>query len=361
MEATMNTTPAPLRTLVLAALVGPMTFGCATDEGPSGLDLSDAAYRGCSGSQGGLDRPYAVGARIDLQAQRGGQPVAVTAITPDDPTVLTVEALANPATLRALAPGTTGVTVRSGDGATAEASIEVAAVAEVLITPWTLTPFNLDATLEEPHPGAASVAAPDGYGLLPDGTLRLAATLRDAAGRDLAGYEVVTWSATPAEAVEIAFAEARSDDALVTVAAGAAPGPVAVATSAGGVFTVTLVPTGSGASLGAYSPEQGQVVTQITLAVGEARTVVGVLYDADGRFLLGDDGQPFAAHTDAGGAAIVAPPWAEPEGDVAYDDAARAILEDARVVYLRGVSAGAATLTLEAAGVTATVPITVTP
>ena len=121
------------RTLLLSLLAGPLTFGCANDEGLPQLSLSDAAYRGCEGSRGGLERPYAVGARIDLQAKRGDALATLIEVTAEDPTVLTVEAVDNPATLRAVSPGATDVSVRASDGARGVERIEVAAIARVTI------------------------------------------------------------------------------------------------------------------------------------------------------------------------------------------------------------------------------------
>jgi hypothetical protein len=349
---------------MVAALVFGMTVpACPDGMEPLELKLIDASGTGCE-EGGGLLKPYALGARLDINVRVEGIDVAVTDVTLSAPDVWSFVdgAEVNPVSLRAETVGTSDITVRSAEGRTGTASLEVAAVATATITPWNLIqPFNLTTGLDAGPTDIASRVAQSGFALVPDGELRLGVTLKDAADRELGGYDVADWHTAPAGAVTVdELIEERSNDVIIHHGGGAAQ-DVTLTTIAGGTFTVSLVDSGAADSLELFNVESGDTGATLSIPRDTTRTVVALIYDAHGRFVIGNDGSPLQLDiTNDNLLSIVPPPWSEGDGGIALDAESEKLLEDARVVYLRGMQEGETTLTLSAAGVSLEVTVTVT-
>lgn len=342
------------RSRVLGLLVAPLMLGTT---GASGCDvegqpllrLSDASSGGCSGEED-LKRPVAVGARLDVNVRRDGDAVEVVDIFVDD-AVFEVESPGNPIGLRAVAPGVTELVVFDDLMTRGAADLEVREIASAAVSGWALTPYNFDSALEEPNPEGRDALVAEGYALLPDGELRLTVDLMDESGATLGGYGAAGWTSDEAM-VTLAAAEARSDDVLVTPAGGT--GTTTITTVAGGSFVVTLLGADDPLSVDVYQPGTGVRGGPIDVGVGETVVAVGVVFDADGRFVVGDG--PATATLDQGIVAIVPPPWGD---EIVVDAELAALLVSERVLHLEGIEAGTTLLHLSLAGVTIDVPVEV--
>ncbi len=343
-----------LRLLLSALLALPFATsaaGACGDEGATQpLRVVDAS-QGCAGDDGGLSRPVALGARLDLALRRGGEEVAPGAAESSAPGVLAVVGVSEVVTVEARAEGTSEVTVESARGERIAVALEVAAIAAsgVRVSELSLWPF--DVALQVPVGGLAQRLAPDGFGLFEDGEVRLVVTLRDAEGAELLGYGAAGATATPG-IVALGASDPRRDDVIVGARAGEL-GETVIAVAGGGALGLSVVPSGAAERLGVWVPERagtGEELGTLTLEVGEAVTVVALVYGSDGRLLFGDDGEALAA-TVVDVARLRGPPWAAPDGDVTLSEEDEATLARARVLYLEGVAPGGGTLALSVAGV----------
>lgn len=349
-----------VRMVVLALVSVSWAVGCADDPAQVGLRLSDASRQGCGSSdQEHFDRPVALGARIDVMVHRGEVEVEVDEAVVEDPSVFQVEELGNPVGLRAVGVGETAVTVFDEGGLWVTGTLEVAAIASAAVESWDLSLYNLDVELEESHPEGRELVTGVGWALLPDGTLRLLATLRGSDGQALLGYGAADWEASEPALVSLAETDDRTNG-LVVSHGDAGAGNVTLTVAGGGTFEVALLEAGGAVEMDVYWPDTGALGGGLELPVGATRVAVGVVFDDAGRFVRGDDGQPLTATIDDESVArLVSPPWAEPEGDVELDDLAVAILEDGRVAHVEGVAPGVTTLHLAAAGLAVEVQVTV--
>jgi|GEM_PF-2354617 len=352
------------RALALTAMLafGASLNGCPDGVVPVALTLSDASA-GCEGQES-LTKPFATGALLDIDAHSPLDPdtaIVITDATLSDPAVWSILEVDNPLRLQAQAVGVSTITVRGANDEEGTATLEVADIASATVAPWNgIQPFNLTTELA---PGPADLAqqiTQSGFALLPGANLRLQVVLKDADGRELGGYDVAQWAAQPDDAVTLATAEERTNDILVTHAGGAAT-EVTVTTVGGGSFTLATVSAGAATAIEAFVVETGVTGTSLSLPAGTTQTIVGLVYDNQGRWLVGDDGQPFDVTLLNDGIVTVAPPpWSEGEDGFNLDAAAEQLLLDNRVFYLRGVSEGSTTVTLTAAGVSVEIPVTVT-
>lgn len=353
--------------ITLAFVLAPFTVGlglpagCASGPVERRLQLSDASLGGCNiPDDGGLDRPVALGARLDVRAERGGEERPVEEVVIGDPAVfeLLAPATANPVGLRAVGVGQSEVTITTVGGAWADVTLTVAEIVGATVRPDELTIFDVTTQLDEGAGEPLAELVPGGFGLLPDGHIKLQVSLLDAAGATLIGYGAADWQAS-AGLVTIEAVGDRTDDVEISPA-GAATGVETLTTAGGGSFELSLVPTGAATRMALWVPERAAVVETLELEAGASVTLVGLVYDAADRLLLGADDEVFSATLDGAAAEVVAPPWGEPEGDIEVDDEITGILRDGRVAFLKGLQAGTTTLRLAGAGVTLDVPVVVT-
>ena len=335
-------------------MVAPFAVGasCGEDQDPAAageVRLVDAS-RGCLASPTDLDAPVALGARlaVGLQLQNAVDP-EVAAAQVQGP--LAIEEVGNPTIIRAAAEGQGTITLTDVSGRSATADLTVRAVASSVVKASGEAALNVDIHLETPHPGATAPFTEAGYGLLPDGRLKVLPFLFDAEGRTLIGFDVANLSVTPPYVV---LEDIDPLDDHVDAAPVGPPGLSTISAHGGGTLDIAVVPAGSASTLTVYWPEAGEAASSVALTVGEIRTVVGLPHDADGRLLLGADGDPYqVSSSDDAVVRTVQPPW---EGGADM----QAYLRELRVAYIEAVAAGQATLTLSVAGVSAEVSVTIT-
>lgn len=346
------------RSLLLAALVIPMMGGVtpACGDAPRGpLGFSDAS-EGCNGSAATLDRPIAVGARLDVHVELDGETAVVTDVALDRDDLLAVETVGNPFTVRALAAGTTLVRVRAS-GVDGEQLLRTAEIASATVSPDPLTVWNLDDNLTRLPTDPTGDLIANGIAVLPDARLRLDVVFHDAEGQALLGYDVADWRSSPEGAVAFEPAGERTDD--VVVIPNGADGPVTLTTTGGGSYTLALA-SGPAARVGAWLPDDHALVTALTVAVGETRAIELLAWDDADRLLLGNGPDGFAATVlggdGAGAADLVAPPWSD---QIEVDTDGEAFLRGLRVVWVAGTQPGQTTVRFSAAGQTLDLPVTV--
>jgi len=342
-----------LLALAIIPALGGITLACGDE--PGGVVGFHDASEGCNGSTATLERPVAVGARLDVRVDLDGEDVIVTNVEVDAPDVFEVVQIGNPFTVRALAAGTALVSVRAG-GVNGDRLLRAADIASATVAPDPLTVWNLDdnLTVLPNDPTGALVA--QGVAVLPDARLQLGVTLRDAAGEELLGYDVAGWQSEPAGAVTFEAVGERSDD--VVVLHGGTDGPVTITTVGGGSYTVELS-SGPADHVAAWLPDTRETVDAVTVPVGETLAVELLAWDADGRLLLGNGPDGFTATVlgDAGSADLVAPPWSD---ELELDAEGEAVLRGLRVVWIGGSQPGESTVRFSAAGQTLDLPVTVT-
>ena len=336
--------------------------GCAPDDdGPTAHRYKDAS-QGCNSSSNRLERPVAVGARLDLAVEASGREVKVSGAKSSNKAVLDVDSVDNPIRLRALATGTARIDVEDTAGISGSVDLTTADVAKSTISADDLTVWNLGVNLQVVHPDATESFFAEGYALLADAELKLKVTLEDADGVDLIGYGAAAWSADPAN-VTFENPDPLKDDVLIRPTG--TTGEVKLTTAGGGTFDIEVVDTQDANSLKAYFPDTGTTGDSMSIGVGETKSVVLLAFTAGGKLLLGNGPNGFTTEitaVDGDAASILAvsnPPWAKPEGDVDLDDKGKAFLTTSRVVYVNGVAPGDVTLRLTAAGKTLDLPVVV--
>jgi len=347
-----------LLVLAVVASHGVLQVSCDAGDGGDLLRISDASHTGCSSPEETLAAPIAAGARLAVKAADSrGQPPIESAES-SDTDILTVETVENPVLIRAQTPGEATLAVHDTAGRPAMGPLSVAEVASVTAELDELLLYNLDVGLQTRHTATAAGILGAGVALLPDGVLRVTPVFRGADGTALLGHDLASWSATPA-ALSWTYPEPYLDTIDVS-SNGTAEGTVTLTEGGGSVLEVTLHPAGAAASMGAYWPETGELSGALTLAVGEVRTVVGVVRDADGRLIVGDDGAPLTAEPTGENVRVVPPPWSEGEDAVALTLAMEALLLRVRATWIEGVYAGTTEVVLSAAGVSLSVSVTIT-
>jgi hypothetical protein len=347
------------RCLPLLAVAAPyaIQISCDSPDAAPTLRLSDAAQGGCAGSET-LAVPIALGARLAVQVAAGGAEVTVNRAESSDPTVLTVEATDNPVLLRAAAAGSSNLRVWSATQGSVSAALTVEEVSSVAIGFDDLVLFNLDVNQETSFTTTAAGLVEGGVALLPDGVVRVVPTFIGADGAALSGHDLASWTASPA-ALSWTYPLPYSDT-IEVMTNGSTQGVVTLRDGTGSALTLTLHPSGAAASMAAYWPETGALSSKVSLAVGEVRTVVGVVQDTGGLLLLGDDGAPLRVEPAGENIRVVPPPWSQGEDGVEATPDLEALLSRVRAAWIEGVHPGATELVISAAGVSQTIAVTIT-
>ncbi len=352
-----------LATLLVVALGVGLVLGCdAPGDSDSGgaITFSDAAG-GCGAEPLGVSTPIAAGARLEVRVRRGDVPLTVQSATTLDSSVAAVEAVeavdGNLVAIRAGSIGATELRVAGPAGEEGTVGLRVAALGSSVITPDPLTLPNLDAALETVHPGGSDALTAAGWGLLPDGWIELDVAWVGDDGGPLLGWDLAAWTSDPPGVI---FERARDFTDEMRVSPGSATGTVTLSIHGGATFELMLAPAGSAASLTAWSPDTGLHGVPVTLVAGRVATLIAVLQDASGRVLRGHDGKPpTASSADPAVAELVEPPWSEGDDGVELTAELRELLEASAVFYLQARSPGTTVITLERAGLTHEVTVTV--
>lgn len=350
--------------LVALLFVLPYAVGLSCDGANSDptLRLSDASHTGCAAPEETLEPPIALGARLAVLAVNERVTPPVGRAESSNPDVLAVEAIGNPVLVRAVTPGIATLNIWDTALVSGSAPLSVAEVVSVTAELDGLMVFNLDVNLETPFTATATGLVEAGVALLPDGIVRVRPVFRDIAGRELLGHDLATWSSSP-PALSWTYPEPYSDSIDVTWDVTwdvTSAGSVSLQEGGGSVLTLTLQPSGATASMTAYWPETGALGGTLSIADGEIRTVVGILRDASGRLLLGQDGAPFEAEAMGENIRVVPPPWSEGEAGVEMTPALQALLTRLRVTWIEGVHPGTTELVLLVAGTSVSIDVTVT-
>lgn len=343
--------------VALAALLG---CDSTTDGGGPGIVTFNDAGGGCDAEPLGVDTPIAAGARLDVRVLLDEVPMTVSSASTVDGTVLSVEdTTGNIVGLRATGLGATELRVDGPAGERGTLGLRVVTVDSGSLAPTALSLPNVNASLAEPHPEGTDALLEAGWALLPDGWIELDVVWRGDGDTILRGWDLADWTADPA-LVDLERVGDLSDD--VKVSHGGVAGSTTISIHGGSTFDLVLHPAGSAAALSVYLPDTGTIATSLEVRAGRVATVVAVLQDQELRILRGHDGQPLTASVaDPDVVAIVPPPWTEGDDAVELTEALEDLLEASSLVYVRGgQSPGTTTLTLERAGLSVDIPISVT-